>query len=577
LPSRSLAGMLLTPRTGLRMISIRKIGLIRRSYRHLNRYRQIVAVLFRYGFGDLIETLRIEQYFEMGLEMISRKRREKVERLSRAERVRMALEELGPTFVKLGQTLSARPDLIPVEFVREFEKLQDNVPPFSYQHVRSIIQEAFNKTVEDIFEVFEEEPLAAASIGQVHRARTRDGEDVVVKVQRPDIHKIINVDLEIMLHLASLMEGHVTEAELYRPTRIVAEFARTIEKEIDYTVEAAHMERFASQFQGDMSIYVPKVFREVTTERVLTTEYIEGIKPSEIDLLDREGLDRKIITARGADLIMKQIFESGFFHADPHPGNVFVLPDNVICYLDYGMMGHLDRRTREHCADLLYALSRGDESKTVDALLKVVEYDQLPSLSVLKRDVADFIGQHLFRPLKDVKMGKLLQELLELLSRHRLKIPPDLFLMLKALTTWEGVGLSLDPDFYIMERAAPFIERVRTARMHPDRIAEEMLESGFDLMRLARDIPAELREILFMVKQGKLKMAFEHQGLEPVIASQRRTTNRLVFSVIIAALIIGSSVMVLAKTPPFLFGVPIWGILGFVVAALMTVWLVIRS
>ena len=252
------------------MLSIRKIGVIGRTYRHLNRYRQILTVLFKYGFGDLVDVLKIEQYLEIGLQMISRKRREQVDRLTRAERVRMALEELGPTFVKLGQMLSTRPDLIAVEFIEELSKLQDRVPPFSYAEVSQIIESDLGGLPENIFEHFEESPLAAASIGQVHRARLKDGEEVVVKVQRPGIRKIIEVDLEIMLHLASLMERHLEEFQVNRPARIVEEFARTLEKEIDYTIEASHIERFNRQFIDDATVYVPKVFRETTTERVLT-------------------------------------------------------------------------------------------------------------------------------------------------------------------------------------------------------------------------------------------------------------------------------------------------------------------
>jgi len=249
---------------------IRKIAVIGRTYRHLNRYRQILTILFKYGFGDLVDTLKIEQYLEIGLQMISRKRREHVEKLTRAERVRMALEELGPTFVKLGQILSTRPDLIPVELIQEFSKLQDHVPPFPYAEVKHIIESELGAPLGDIFQHLEETPLAAASIGQVHRARLMNGEEVVIKVQRPGIHKTIDVDLEIMLHLASLMERHLEEAELHRPTKIVEEFAHTLERELDYTIETSHVERFAKQFMGDQNIYVPKVYREKTTKQVIT-------------------------------------------------------------------------------------------------------------------------------------------------------------------------------------------------------------------------------------------------------------------------------------------------------------------
>ncbi|MBW1678095.1 MAG: AarF/ABC1/UbiB kinase family protein [Deltaproteobacteria bacterium] len=557
------------------MLSIRKIGVIGRTYRHLNRYRQILTVLFKYGFGDLVDVLKIEQYLEIGLQMISRKRREQVERLTRSERVRMALEELGPTFIKLGQVLSTRPDLIPVEFVEELSKLQDHVPPFAYAEVAQIIESELGAAPGDIFQHFDETPLAAASIGQVHRARLKDGEEVVVKVQRPGIRKIIEVDLEIMLHLASLMERHIEEFQVNRPVRIVEEFARTLEKEIDYTIEASHIERFGRQFIDDATVYVPKVFRETTTERVLTMEYIDGVKASEIDRIEEEGLDRKIITSRGADLILKQVFDHGFFHADPHPGNIFVLPGNVLCYLDFGMMGSIDRQSREDFADLVHSVVRRDESRAMQALLTLTQYDEEPDTRLLARDLSDFMGQHLYKPLKDLQMEKLLHQLMELISRHRLQIPPDLFLMMKALAIVEGVGLSLDPDFEMINQATPFIQRVKMEQFHPKRVASDIMRSGTELVRLIQEIPGELRELLRQMKRGKVKMEFEHVGLEPMLATHDRTSNRIAFSIVIAALIVGSALIVLSKTPPFLFGIPVIGILGFVAAAVMGMWLLI--
>jgi ubiquinone biosynthesis protein len=558
------------------MLSIRKIGIIGRAYRHLNRYRHILTVLFKYGFGDLVDILKIEQYLEIGLQMISRKRREQVEKLSRAERVRMVMEELGPTFVKLGQILSTRPDLISVEFIQELSKLQDNVPPFPYTEARQIIESELGRPLEDIFQHFEDTPLAAASIGQVHKAQLKDGEEVVVKVQRPGIRKTIEVDLEIMLHLASLMERHLEELQVHRPVRIVQEFARTLEKEIDYTIEALHIERFARQSMDDPTVYVPKVFRDTTTERVLTMEYIDGIKASEIDRIEREGLDRKIITARGADLILRQIFDHGFFHADPHPGNIFVLPDNVICYIDFGMMGSIDRQTREEFADFVYTVViQHDESMATQMLLKLTEYDEKPDVRVLERDLTEFIGQHLYVPLKDLQMEKLLQQILKMISRHRLQIPQNLFLMMKALATVEGVGLLLDPDFEMIKQTIPFIQRVKMARYHPKRMANDIVRSGAEFVQLMQEIPGETREILEQMKQGKIKMEFKHKGLEPMLSTYDQISNRIAFSIIIAALIIGSALIVLSKTPPFLFGISFIGIIGFLAAAVMGLWLLI--
>ena len=552
-----------------------KIGNIGRTYQHMQRYRQIITVLFKYGFGDLIDALKIEHYLEIGLQMISRKHREKIETLTRAVRARMALEELGPTFLKMGQILSTRPDLLPGEFMREFSKLQDDVPSFPYSEVEAVVKKELHKPVEQVFSSFDEYPLAAASIGQVHQAKMVDGTNVVVKVQRPGIHRTIEVDLEIMMHLAGLMEHHLEGWDIQRPTRIVEEFARTLEKELDYTLEASHTERFARQFEDEPAVHVPQVYREATTPRVLTMEYIHGIKVSAIDQLEEEGLDRKKIAQQGLVLIMKQIFVHGFFHADPHPGNVFVLPDNVLCYIDFGMMGRLDLETRECFADLIMSIVHRDEREAVDVLLRLAVIEEEPDHHALERDVGDFMDLHCYRPLKDIDLGALLHKLLDVATRHRLGIPPDLFLMIKALSTVEGLGRVLDPDLDVIEQAGPFIKRVQLNRFNPHRVGKGVVNSGTDLFHLLKDIPREVRAILKMARQGKVKMEFEHRGLEPMLASHDRISNRLSFAIVLASLVIGSGLIVLSGIPPKWHEIPIIGLVGFLFAGFMGFWLLI--
>ena len=290
------------------MISIRKIGVMGRTYRHAKRYGEILNVLIKYGFGDLVDALNIKQHIEIGIEKITGKEPERIAKLSRPERVRMTLEELGPTFVKLGQLLSTRPDLIPLEYVQELSKLQDNVPAFPYDEVRAAVKAETGRFPEEIFGSFDQTPIAAASLGQVHKAILKHTEEVVaVKVQRPNIQQTIEVDLGIMLHLASLMERHVTEMEAFHPTQAVNEFARSIEEELDYTLEASHIEHFARQFLDDETVYVPKVYRDLSTQRMLVMEFIDGIKASDLDRLKQDGYDLKEIASRGADSILKQI------------------------------------------------------------------------------------------------------------------------------------------------------------------------------------------------------------------------------------------------------------------------------
>jgi len=556
-------------------LAILKIGSVGRTYRHMQRYRQILTVLLKYGFGDMVDALKIEQYLEIGLQLFSRKHREKIETLSRAVRVRMVLEELGPTFIKMGQILSTRPDLLPVEFIQELPKLQDEVPPFPFPEVEAVVKEELQKSIDQVFSSFEKQPLAAASIGQVHQARTLDGKNVVVKIQRPGIRRIIKVDLEIMMHLAGLMERHLEGWDIQRPTRVVEEFAHTLERELDYTLEAAYMERFARQFEDEHAVYVPQVYREATTSRVLTMEHIDGVKASDIDRLEKEGLDRIKIAKKGLVLIMKQIFEHGFFHADSHPGNIFVLPDNVICYIDFGMMGRLELEARERFADLIMSIVHRDEREAAKALLRLTLSEEGPDYPALQRDTAEFMDQHCYRPLKDVELGPLLHQLLEMAKRHRLGIPPDLFLMIKALSTVEGLGRALDPDLDVIEQAAPFMKRIQLNRIHPRRITKDMANSGTDLFHLLKDIPGEVRTILKLARQGKVKMEFEHRGLEPMIAANDRISNRLSFSVVLASLVIGSGLIVLSGIPPKWHEIPVIGLIGFLVAGAMGFWLLI--
>ncbi len=557
------------------MLSIRKIGVIGRTYRNLNRYRQILGVLIKYGFGDLVETLHIDQYIEIGLQMISKKRREQEEKSSRAERVRMAFEELGPTYIKLGQILSTRPDLVPVDFVNELAKLQDEVPPFPFEDAKRIVESELRQPIETIFETFEQTPLASASIGQVHQAHLLEGEDVAVKIQRPGIRRVIDVDLEIMLHLATLAERHIEEISLHQPVKIVEEFAKTLEKELDYTIEATSMERVSSQFLQDPTVYVPKVFRETTTDRVLTTELVRGIKVSKLDLLDQEGYDRKTITVQGARICLSQIFDHGFFHADPHPGNVFVLPGNVICLLDFGMVGTIDRNTREDFVELVDSIVRQDETRTARCLLRITAWEEEPNMRAFEKEVAEFMGQHLYKPLKDIELGKLLQNLLELAAQHRLRIYPDIFLMMKALSTVEGVACMLDPDFDMVQHAEPFIKKIKLERFSPERLESDVLSLGSLMFTFLKDFPKDVLEITRLIRQHRLSFSHELQGLDQMLSTHDQISNRISFSIIIAALIIGSALIVISKTPPLFYGISLIGIIGFLAAAVMGVWLLV--
>ncbi len=556
-------------------MAIRKIGVISRTYRHINRYREIISILVKYGFGEVLAKRELQKHLDFGKGFILGKSAAEIAAVSHWGRVRMALEELGPTFVKFGQIMSTRPDMIPQEFITELEKLQDRVPPFSTEDAKRIIEEELGSSVSGIFKDFTDSPIASASIAQVHKAVLPTGEAAAIKVQRPDIDRIIEVDLEIMLHLATLMERHLKELDIVHPVEIVEEFARVIRKEQDFRIEAAHIERFARNFQSDTTIHVPHVYRDFSSSKVLTMEFIGGIKVSEITKakVQDSGNDPKVVAARGADLVLKQIFEHGFFHADPHPGNIKVLKDNVICFLDYGMTGSLSARHREDLADILFAIINKDESKITKTILKLSEYGQIEDSGKLESDIAELIELYAYRPFKELEIGNLLHRIARVVAEYRLKVPRDFYLLAKALVTIESVGRELDPEFNAVKHAEPFAEKLIMERMSPRKVIEDFYLSALETRLLMRDLPSEARDILTLVKQGEAKIKFEHKGLDPMLKTLDQTNNRMVFAIVLASLVIGSALIVLSGVPPKWHEIPVIGIIGFLGAGIMAFWL----
>ncbi len=557
------------------MLNIHKISAIGRTYRNFKRYRQILTILFKYGFGEIFATLNLDQYLEASLKMLFKKEQENIRKLSRAEKVRKILEELGPTFIKFGQVLSSRPDLIPIDYIRELEKLQDKVPPFPYPEAALIIEEELGERPEQLFKSFNQNVLAAASIGQVHEAVLKDGTAVVVKVQRPDIKEMIEADIEIMLHLATLLEKNLEEFDVQKPTRIINIFAHTIEREINYNTESGNIQRFSQQFADEGKIYIPKVFRRFSTRRVLTMEQVKGTKASDTEALQRAGNDLREVVNRGAFLYLQQVFIHGFFHADPHAGNIFILPDNVICFLDFGMMGRLSTRQRADFADLIIQIVQGNPGKIVDATLKITYYDQEPDREALEEDLAQFVDEYLYLTLKQLEVGRLLQSLLEIIIKHKLHLRPNYFLLIKSASTLEGWAMQLDPDFEMLEHARPFFEKYQFSRLNPKRIAAELYESGEYFFYLLREIPEELHDILRLAKQGRIKIEFEHHRLGPMLTTLDRTSNRISFAIVLAAQIVGSALVVLADVPPKWNDISVIGLAGFLLAGVMGFWLLV--
>jgi len=556
-------------------MQLRKLGFITHTYKNIGRYRQILAVLLKYGFEGIIDRLNLGRYIEIGMRLVSRRPPEQMEMVSNYERLRMAFEELGPTFIKLGQILSTRPDLVPLDLVQELARLQDNVPPFPFAEVKTIIEQELQRPLETVYTEFEETPMAAASIAQVHRAKLLSGEEVAVKVQRPGIRKMIAEDLAILYHLATLLERHIAELALYRPTLIVEEFARTIRREINFYVEVAHAERFAGQFRNHPGLYIPRVFRFATTDRLLTMEYVEGIKISDITLLNEKGYDRKFLASLGTDLIFEQVFIHGFFHADPHPGNLFILPGNVICYLDFGMMGHLDHKAKNILTNMIIGYARRDPAAVTAAVLGIVEWSEEPDRRLLERDITTFMDLHLYKPLKEIRISEIVQDLLDLISRHQLRLPPDYFFMIKALTQLESIGMVLDPDFDMTVKARPFIQRLIRDKYQPSRLLRELADEVGEVVHYLKGLPEDIHETLKHLKLRGITVALEHRGLDHIISEVNRASNRLAIALVVAAIIIGSCLIISAGVGPLLFGYPILGLIGFCLAGILGLGLLI--
>ncbi len=530
-----------------------------------------MAVFLRYGYEDLAQRMPLPRmpFRKMG------KDGEELAQLPAPQRLRQAFEELGPTFVKLGQLLSTRTHLLPPAFTAELAKLHDEVPPIPFDEVLAVLHSELKRPHTEFFLSIEATPIGSASIAQVHRAVRVNGEKCVIKVQRPGIEKTVRLDLGIMAQLAGLLEKHVEDWQVHRPTAIVGEFARQLEQELDFGAEAAHLERFAHQFASEPTIYVAKVFSESSARRVLTMELIEGIKASNFEGLCAAGLDRRETATRITDLLMKQIFVHGFFHADPHPGNIHVLPGNIICFLDFGMMGFLDQRTRETFAKFIIGIAERNEVATAAALLKLAHADLDPPRQGFEADVAEFMHRNFYRPIGEMVFGQLVSQLFYLTARYNLTLPPDLSTMLKALALMESLVSRLDPGHDILAQARPFMLQVRVRQMAPRRLLRQWAEFGGEMSGFLRDLPLEARRLMAQVKEGRARLVIHHYGMDSLLNTLERIVNRLAFALVLSALLIASAVIVHARVPPLWHDVSVLGVLGYLLAGVMGFWLLL--
>ncbi|MFA7536464.1 MAG: AarF/ABC1/UbiB kinase family protein [Desulfuromonadales bacterium] len=549
---------------------------INRNIRAIRRYRNILGILIKYGFGHFVEQLNISYYLHLGRRIVTFGNAPKeIERLTQPVRLRLAMEELGPTFIKLGQILSTRPDVLPREYIEEFRKLQDKVPSLPVEEIRAQIQLGLGYPVEEIFPEFSPFPIAAASIAQVHRGRLFSGDAVVIKVRRPGIDQVLATDLDILTGLAYLIEHHIPAFRIYNPLALVKEFRRTISREMDFSREGRTIDRFAANFSGDETFHAPNVYWEYTCETVLTMEFVQGIKISEIDRLLAAGLDPKEIARRGADAILKQVLVHGFFHGDPHPGNIYIQENNRVCFLDYGMVGRLTEELKFQLIDLIMAILQRDADRVMRHLLFSSESREDIPTQELKRDISEFIEDYYEVPLHELNTGRLLTDFIEILTNYRIKFPSDLMLLAKALVTIEGIGRQLDPDFNMISHIKPFMKKLLQEKVSPANLSRDFFRTMQGYAALAKNLPEDLKELINRINRNKFKIDLEHRGLERLIVDLDKSSNRISFSMLIASLIIGSSLIMLTDKGPLLLGFPILGFLGYSVAGFLGLWLAV--
>lgn len=548
---------------------------LKRRYKNLNRLRQIVNILIKYGFDYFVKQLGLTNLISKGGKILKLKPF-KIAQLPLPIRVRLALEELGPTFVKLGQILSTRPDLIPQDYIIELQKLQDEVPPFAYDQVEQIINRELGADIPKIFKSFEQKAFAAASLGQVHQAILEDGDKAVVKVQRPDIEKVIETDLDILFDLARLTEKHIPASRLYNPVGIVEEFTKVIRSELDYGTEGRNAERFRKNFEDDKMIYTPKIYWEFSSRRILTMELIEGIKINNLKELNKVGYNRKKIAENVAKAFIKQILIDGFFHADPHPGNMLVMKDGIIGFMDFGMMGRLDEEMREKGIDLFVAVLERNPNKIINEMLNlgITSQEEIDTRS-LKIDIKEMLDQYYDKPLKEIILGELISQLVEISIKYHIKMPAEFALLGKSLITIEGIGSELDPDFNLAEIAKPYAKDVILERKSPQRLILKLSNDLAELYNLIILIPRQLSKTLKKMEKGVFKLEFQHRGLENLINALDKAANRIAYSLILAAIIVGSSLIMQTNKGPIFMGFPVIGVLGFLIAGVLGLGLVI--
>jgi ubiquinone biosynthesis protein len=527
-----------------------RISTIPQIYRHFNRWIEILAVLSKYGLADWLSRFPLR----FARSVLSDGGGTALARHSREMRIRLALTELGPTFIKLGQILSTRPDLVGVELAEELTLLQDDVPADTPDVVRQTVERELRRPLKDLFSQFDPFPLASASIGQVHRARTKSGELVAVKVQHAAIQERIRVDLDILAGLAQLAE-RIPEFHNYRPGAVVAEFQRMLRRELDFGREQRNLQQFAKNFRGECILRVPRTHAELSTSRVLTMEFLEGVPLSDMASVRNDGFDLDEVARRGADIYLTMIFKHGFYHADPHPGNVILMRNNVIGLVDFGMVGRIDDTLHEQIEEMLMAIAEGDAAELTSIITRLGEVPPRLDHLALSLEVADFVSHYVNQPLETLNLSAALKEMTGMIRRYNIMLPARVALLLKALVMLEGVSRLASPRFSLMEAMVPHRRNILWRRMSPARRWRKTKRVLFDVQRLIEVIPRRLYDFMEAASDGKFDVHLDHRGLEPSV-------NRLVLGMLSSALFLGSTLLLSRDVRPLIGGISLMGASG---------------
>lgn len=543
--------------------------LFTKRYRHIRRYKEIINVISKHGLGHLGDRWGLGHI----LNIRWKQEHEPEAVINTAQRIRMVLEELGPTFIKLGQILSTRPDLIPSQYIEELEKLQDSIPASDYDEIEATLTEELGQPAADIFESFSQEPIASASIGQVHEARLITGERVVVKIQRPNVDKTIDTDMEIMKDVTRVLELRTEWGKHYRIAGMAEEFARSIREELDYTREGYNADRIRDNLTKSSGIYIPKVYWDYSTRKVLVMAYAEGIKITDEKAIDEAGINRGKTAKALTDAVFKQILIDGFFHADPHPGNL-LLKDNQIIFIDFGMVGRLDDWMKNKLGMLLLKIVRQDVRGAATALIELGDARRKVDVASLSRDIAYLFEKYYDRPLSQVKIGHGLREILQMAYVYKIRVPVELVMMIRCLILLEGTVEKIDPAVRIVEIAEPFGKRLVKDRFAPGKLAQEVMNYVQDLSQMSFQLPKHVDNLIQTLEEGELKVNLEHRSFAQFITKLNLVGNRISFSLVVASIIVGTSLIAQRSEHSILWRFPI-AEAGFILASLLGLWLLI--